>query len=488
MGIRIQPLEIEVPEEDPFKNDLLERRQPAEILTHLIGSIEGPCVIAVDAAWGTGKTTFLKLWAQFLRTQRFVVVEFNAWETDFSGDPFVALATELTENLDRSANPALKAKTESTRKLAKEVSRRIVPGAIRVVTSGIIDIQAVIDKADRMSDYREARKCIGEFRKSLQEMAASVAESKDHRPLVVIIDELDRCRPLYAVELLEAAKHLFAEDGIVFVLALNRSELAHSIRSVYGVGFDATGYLRRFFDVDFRLPDPDRVELISRALDTVRISEYFERTTDREAKRGQDAKVMRDWLTSFLGSSDFSLRRVTKAIHHLGLVFASLSSDERPYAIAAAVALILRTANPELYYKFARGEATDFDVVERVFNDNPGLRDLRHEHAGRMFELVIVQAAFEISGANGAPSDSPLARFYMKQIDAESTETADKQHAEGVISDIRAYADRGFSYFGGIAGRFGFKHWVDRLELVAPGLIGDESASHEPKSNLQPES
>lgn len=484
MGIRIQPLEIEVPEGDPFKNDLLERRQPAEILTHLIGSIEGPCVIAVDAAWGTGKTTFLKLWAQFLRKQQFVVVEFNAWETDFSGDPFVSLATELTENLDRSASPALRAQTESTRKLAKKVARRIVPGAIRVVTSGIIDVQAVIDEADRMSDYREARECIGEFRKSLQEMAASVAKSKDHRPPVVIIDELDRCRPIYAVELLEAAKHLFAVDGIVFVLALNRSELAHSIRSVYGVGFDATGYLRRFFDVDFRLPDPNRTEFINRVLDTVRISEYFERTEDREAKRGQDAKVMRDWLTSFFGSSDFSLRRVAKAIHHLGLVFASLAKDESSYAIAATVALILRTADPELYYTFVRGEATDLDVVEKVFNDNPGLRGLRHEHAGRMFELVIIQAALEISGANGTPSDSPLARSYMKQIESEATEGADKQHAEAVISDVQMYYERGFSYFGGVAGRFGFKHSVQRLELLAPGLVADESASHEPKSSL----
>ena len=93
----------------------------------------------------------------------------------------------------------------------------------------------------------------------------TLAQSKENRPLIVVIDELDRCRPSYAVELLEVAKHLFAVDHIVFVLAVNRSELAHSIRALYGSGFDAEGYLRRFFDVDFRLPAPDRDSLSMRS-------------------------------------------------------------------------------------------------------------------------------------------------------------------------------------------------------------------------------
>ena len=54
MGIRIQPSEIDVPEDDPFKNDLLSRQEPTEVLTHLVGALEGPCVLAVDAAWGAG--------------------------------------------------------------------------------------------------------------------------------------------------------------------------------------------------------------------------------------------------------------------------------------------------------------------------------------------------------------------------------------------------------------------------------------------------
>ena len=100
MGIRIKPREIEVPGDDPFKNDLLERKQPVVILTRLVDSFEGPCVLAINASWGTGKTTFLRIWAQCLRKNKFPVVEFNAWENDFIEEPFIALSSELTNKLD----------------------------------------------------------------------------------------------------------------------------------------------------------------------------------------------------------------------------------------------------------------------------------------------------------------------------------------------------------------------------------------------------
>lgn len=100
MGFRIQPPFVDIPEDDPFRNDKLDRREPAKVLTHLLASVEGPCVLAVDAAWGNGKTTFLDMWSRHLRKEGFAVVGFSAWETDFSEDPFIALSTELTEGLD----------------------------------------------------------------------------------------------------------------------------------------------------------------------------------------------------------------------------------------------------------------------------------------------------------------------------------------------------------------------------------------------------
>ena len=309
MRIRIQPREIVIPKDDPFKNDLLGRKEPAEVLTHLVGSLEGSCVLAVDAAWGAGKTTFLKIWSQHLRNNGFPVVEFNAWETDHAGDPFVALSSELTDGLHKYTDKPLATKIADMKKGATEVLRRAVPGAIRLATAGILDVSPLLEKEAgqflasyaeaRMSEYQAAQQSVKAFRGVLQDMADTLSESSGNRPLIVVIDELDRCRPSYAVELLEVAKHMFAVDHIVFVLAVNRAELAHAIKALYGSGFDAEGYLRRFFDVDFILPAPDRKAFIEDRLTAIQLDKYLGRTQDQYAR--EEFRDARSLLLSFFG-------------------------------------------------------------------------------------------------------------------------------------------------------------------------------------------
>ena len=224
-------------------------------------------------------------------------------------------------------------KINNTRKVAKEVIRRAVPGLIRVATAGILDVNPLLEKElgqavasaaeKRLSDYQEAQKSIKKFRRVLQDMAGTVSKSRGNRPLIVVIDELDRCRPSYAVELLEVAKHLFAVDRIIFVLAVNRSELAHSIKALYGGDFDAVGYLRRFFDVDFRLPDPERKAFINAMLDAIQDRRLLW-ADQRPVRTETTLKLCETCCRDSFVSPDLSLRRIAQAIYRLGLVFASL--------------------------------------------------------------------------------------------------------------------------------------------------------------------
>ena len=66
MNIKMRAKQIDISENDPFKNDLFNRQTPVENLKNLIGNLESPAVVAIDGAWGTGKTTFLNLWIQSL--------------------------------------------------------------------------------------------------------------------------------------------------------------------------------------------------------------------------------------------------------------------------------------------------------------------------------------------------------------------------------------------------------------------------------------
>ena len=482
MGIRIQPREIEVPETDPFRNDLLGRRESVEVLTHLVGSLEGPCVLAVDAAWGNGKTTFLRIWAQYLRKQEFPIVQFNAWETDFSGEPFIALSTELTDGLQEYTNESMAQKVETTKERAKEVLRRAMPGVIRLATAGILDINPLLEKEvgqalasyaeERLSEYHAAQESVKKFRDALQEMAEAVSKSKGGRPLIVMIDELDRCRPSYAVELLEVAKHLFAVDRIVFVLAVNRSELAHSIKALYGNEFDAQGYLRRFFDVDFVLPAPDREAFINHMLAKIQIDGYFERTKDQAARH--DTRPVRALLHGFFQAPELSLRRIAQAIHRLGLVLASLRSDHRSFALTVAVCLILRTIDPNLYHGFVRREVSDLEVVDKVFT-RPEIRTLQREYAGHLFEAVIIMAAQDSASIRNTrdPISSPLAQRYKALADSEvpdiASNGADRERAGNIMGLIGEMRRAFFPNRDGL----GFKESVQRIELLSTSLIDD---------------
>ncbi len=500
MGIRVQPREIEIPANDPFRNDLLGRREAVDTLTHLVGNLDGPCAIAVDAAWGFGKTTFLRMWSHHLRNQEFPVLAFNAWETDFSDDPFLTISTELMEGLQSNDANLPGEMIEKLKSASQEVLRWMVPSTIRFAASQVPLIGDQLGEAtaalakERLSRYSKSRTSVERFRTVLRDTAAALSEANANRPLMVMIDELDRCRPSYAVELLEVAKHLFSVNRIVFVLAVNCDQLAHSVKALYGNDFDANGYLRRFFDVDFKLPPPERRAFIHAQLQATRIYDYFDQVPEPEpyyfstyapelAGRRRSRETLLPMLFLFFGASDFSLRTVSQAIHRLGLLYASLRSDQIDHGVATTVALIIRTIDPKLYDRFVAGEASDSDVVDAIF-DRPGLKILRYDDAVVWFEAAVILAGLEDEIATGNPLDkthSPLWNRYRNSDRADNelfergetgavARLAETEHAEKVSNFVEREIRHGRRVIG-------FDDAVRRLELLSATLINNQPDS-----------
>ena len=112
---RIRPSDIVASSDDPFENDLLERRPAVESSTPILASLTGPCVISVDAEYGAGRTLFLRMWSQHLQNAGFHVIQLNAWEADFTNKPLHALTAELT----RSSRRPLGAEGETVGKMRR---------------------------------------------------------------------------------------------------------------------------------------------------------------------------------------------------------------------------------------------------------------------------------------------------------------------------------------------------------------------------------
>jgi hypothetical protein len=265
-GTRYKNKPLEIPTDDPFKYDALGRKESAEILTQFISSIREPFVLAVDSAWGTGKTTFIKMWKQHLVGEGYKCIYFNAWENDFSDDPLVSLIGEVGASLDSlGIDKTKKAKVKTIFNKIKKDGAKLAANAAQVViknaTSGILDIEKLKNK--EIENYKTKKELLGEFRKKLGDLVLEIrgTEKKNSsKPLIFFIDELDRCKPTYAIELLERLKHLFNIDGIVFVISIDKKQLSNIVKVRYGheEEMDAVGYLRRMIDLDYRLPEPDR--------------------------------------------------------------------------------------------------------------------------------------------------------------------------------------------------------------------------------------
>ena len=472
MGIRIQPLEIEIPADDPFKYDLLDRRESITALTHIIGSIDGPCVLAVDAPWGAGKTTFLKIWEQHLRNENFPVVSFNAWETDFSDDPFIALSDAILQELNKYDGGSLESKINEYGKLAAKVAQVAAPAVIKAFTSGLVDITPLLDKGirqtlasnspERMADYREAQELLKALSNTLQDVARDLAESKGGLPLVIVIDELDRCRPSYAVELLEAAKHIFAADHVVFVLAVNRSELAHSVSALYGSEFDAIGYLNRFFDIDFRLPEFTRRQFINSTLDATQVKDHLNNLPNRHSYL--DLLPVQELLNTFFDVPELSLRTIGQAIHRLGLVLASTRTHDPLFTQVVVIALIVRTMDPLLYQRFIKGDIVDSEVADSIFDRTQYVNV--HWRYKSFVEAVIIVAAGQFTegfSIYGSDTKSPLFERYENLVKEPRqqgrTQNEIDHHAARVVDTANLLADAGTAR--------AFTEAVQRLELLS---------------------
>jgi len=259
--------EIITNKEEPFENCKFKRKIYAEVLTSIVENYADGFVLAINNEWGTGKTTFVKMWQQHLENKDFKTLYFNAWENDYDSDPLVAILSELRTLPSHRNDQVFK----SLMKKGATLSKKIIPLFVEAIAKKYIDTDIITEGIGKITegamkifeeevkDYANKKKGLIDFKKELE---TYVTYETNGKPLVFIIDELDRCRPDYAVEVLEKVKHFFDVPGIVFVLSIDKIQLGNAIRGFYGSEqLNADEYLRRFIDIEYRIPKPSTIEV-----------------------------------------------------------------------------------------------------------------------------------------------------------------------------------------------------------------------------------
>lgn len=151
---------------------------------------------------------------------------------------------------------------------SKSASDDIIGSALEEATK---EISSLTDRAADalIAKFNTTRKSITGFRDNLGSMTRMLAERDVKAPLFILVDELDRCRPTYAISLLERTKHLFEADGVAFIFATDSGQLQHTVRGVYGGDFDGKKYLSRFFDRRYVFREPKVAQLVASRLGDV---------------------------------------------------------------------------------------------------------------------------------------------------------------------------------------------------------------------------
>ncbi|MEG3124808.1 KAP family P-loop NTPase fold protein [Sphingomonas sp. GB1N7] len=294
---------------DPWANDKLNRKADGEhliaVLIDRYGSRKaqgtGSYILNIDASWGEGKTFFLECLRADLQQRGHLVASVNAWRDDHSDDPLITIMAAIEETLKpilpeqsqgatafQSAKQKLgivaletvkqvgfhTLKTFTGIAVEKTIDRLRESGALTAGTKLDEDAfdkgaEKVWDKAleelvdDRIIEHQSANASIDQFKAKTAEALSYVFDQGMKAPMFVFVDELDRCRPPYAIKLLENLKHLFEIDGIVFIVATDSAQLSHSVKAIYGNDFESKKYLRRFFDRVFVFPEANKTNFVS---------------------------------------------------------------------------------------------------------------------------------------------------------------------------------------------------------------------------------
>ena len=361
---QLRPDDLPVSATRPYAEDLLGRESFGDGLTRLVDYGAGTGAVLVDAGWGNGKTTFLRMWIQKARNDGKVVASLNAWDGDYHDNPLKHIAEKLASELEREVP-----RCHTTRLLNRlhqiwsfvcRSGRRLLPAgtaATAAASDGGAAWAVAIALAQLIRSLRTVQSAasgdssrLESVRVRLQRAAAAVRRRRNGQSrsrFVVVIDELDRCRPDYAVRFLETVKHVFEVEHVTFVLAAHSTELANVMRGVYGDEFDGERYLERFFDIRLHLPEGTREQFVTRVVNDARLLEQSERDRPRDELGG--SFTAEDVVAYMLRHSALSLREIHKTLKHIQVLLLFYRQPLAPYVLSALVLATLRSVAREAY-------------------------------------------------------------------------------------------------------------------------------------------
>lgn len=471
--MKIKHQDCHIDREHPFTNCKLGREKYANILTQIVGNYKNGFVLAINNKWGTGKTTFVKMWQQQLLNKGYNTLYYNSWENDFDANPLIAIMSEL-KTLTKKDSKTFKSLVSKGAVLTK----KILPELLKVLSKkylGTDDLGDLVKDttegatdilSDEIEEYAEKKKGLKDFKIDLEKYLTEIDKEK---PLIFIIDELDRCRPNYAVELLEQIKHLFSVPGIVFVLSIDKEQLGHAVRGFYGSEkIEADEYLRRFIDVEYTLPQPNTRDFCNYLYNYFEFNSFFRSPSRQQySEFNLDHQSLITLTSTLFDKANITLRQQEKIFAHARIGITLFKANEFVFPDLYMTLVFLKNFHNDVYDKIRTKEFNLQPLIDQLSELIP-TKGLNREQIMPLVKLEAQLIYFYnnyIKGHNTyenmiyqPPTSSQLAVTRSSKIDSQSHQGTFNEYIIS-LSKHRDYSD------------FSLEHLLNKIDLTQDVVV-----------------
>ncbi len=342
--------------------DLFERKELGENLMRYVKNnykfYDEALVLSLNGKFGSGKTSFLKMWQGLLEKQGHSVIYINAWQSDFTGSPIVPITGELIRELKN---------LEPLKQDLQELGNMILRGSISM-SSQLLHHSTGFDikkfqqdfqgetQEDIIEAYIKQQKKLDKLRKLLNH----IVEIQKEKPLIILVDELDRARPDYSVYFLETIKHIFSVKGICFVLAVDRKRMEQTVEKLFGK-IDFNNYYRRFVSKEISLS----------LIDANHFGSFFDKISKPYLEIFHENNII-DIKEKFVFTVE-TLKltpREAEQVCHIFLQFFSKNNSKliNEYWLVATLFLVAINVKDRenLFHKIGTGEITIMELEEEI--------------------------------------------------------------------------------------------------------------------------
>ncbi len=239
---------IIIDDNDPFYHDKFNREKTAQELTEVLSKVNEPFILMLNGKGGSGKSTFADMWKQELINFGNNTLKHNAFENEYSENPLVSLLSDLIEKINdiqkgEKIPPTIKWNFKTISEAIDELSNNSVGTKIKW-----------------MESFEKKKNAIAVIQKSMSSILKEYYTSEEGKftPLYYFIDELDKCKPAFVVDMINAISRVLNIPEIIFIVAADKSQIENAIKTIYGSGFDTDNYFKNTFNLICELDEDQK--------------------------------------------------------------------------------------------------------------------------------------------------------------------------------------------------------------------------------------